>query len=483
MKVSEADLRKRLGARAFDAWCLLVDLADDEGQLTVNPGDLIEGSRSTRKRVLRALRAAGLLDHLGQVGKTVRTFAVFGTRLPGGFALIPDGPPSEPKPRGSTRGSKPKSGPPWTPSPRGSNTESLPNQVRSDRSQPAEAEGVQGGPAVSAAKGVHADEKTNDSVEPDPSKIPDFGLQRLPPLPPHASLPPTEGVKLPPYPPFGFESNDSFCSSLRSSQKRVHAASVGAVSAGASPTPPEAAGGSPAGAERLRRAESGVESNPLDTPQPTELDVRQMLAHPSVPRRPNVDTITAKIPPAPPLDPALPVEQQLEVLRTAYLDARDRLFPTAKPYWPFRRSGALAKSRYTKAFRSAAAALADKRLAPAAYADWYMSFWKRSHSEPPPPTRVWSGSKIMASRHIFRREAGAEVTRRLYGPAAKQLTARWYRMHQALLVSDGRPESVKAIAERFFPAGTYDDLLAAAEMEASASQANTNEDIDWGKLL
>lgn len=200
------------------------------------------------------------------------------------------------------------------------------------------------------------------------------------------------------------------------------------------------------------------------------------------PRSPEVATSFASIAAVPdthvPHPPGLPIgvsdENAIRLLELAYVGAVQVV--TKKPCYAFRKT-----RKYNGRLLAAANALAERGIAPVAWAAFRVDAWHRLASSgngkfAPPVGWVFSVDAI-AKHWAWCVSAGFTTLggRRVYGPRSQEYVARALAQERAFFLmprAERTPARVRALAESIFSVEERGQLLRAAQDEAAMMQAN-----------
>jgi hypothetical protein len=208
------------------------------------------------------------------------------------------------------------------------------------------------------------------------------------------------------------------------------------------------------------------------------------LPFPGVPGPLRVHEIARCVVPNPPLlDPRASPEQHARILARWYTGIAERR--TGKTCWSFR-GKPLERSRYFGALQSAAKAMVEHEIAPAAWIAWSFDVWEhREKDKLPPPSMVFSAKRIEERRGWFRSCAvDYSGGQQVYVPAARELMQRQAQMRNALARERPRnTEAVLAVVAKYFPIRLRERLIHDAKQQAEAEQERMTVAVAEGKWV
>jgi hypothetical protein len=218
---------------------------------------------------------------------------------------------------------------------------------------------------------------------------------------------------------------------------------------------------------------------------PQRPDPRTLIARGWVPAEPNPRLIGEVIRPSPPLLPAdLDEYGAVMWLVQAYRGAvRTRYQQSCQAF----RFGDIRKSKSYSMLASAASALRDYEIAPAAWATWMVEGWRERRSTQPPVQFVFSPKVIEEKHGWFRRESTGYTSQRLvFTEAGLALIHKHHRLMFALRALPGttwEEGPVRAVVNSYFPNGTYPALVEDARNENMREQNRLSDEVARGEYV
>jgi hypothetical protein len=174
-------------------------------------------------------------------------------------------------------------------------------------------------------------------------------------------------------------------------------------------------------------------------------------------------------PPPPRLDAREPAERHAYLLAKWYEGAvRSRMGREPGVFKRFRRG--VAESPFMPLLSEAAAKFIEEDIAPAAWCAFSVDVWRMAGQKSAPPVKwVFAAKRIEERAGWYRRESESySGGRLLYTDTARDFMRRQANLRDALHVQAPRTETeLRALVAHYFPAGLYDELLAALRAEAT----------------
>lgn len=141
-------------------------------------------------------------------------------------------------------------------------------------------------------------------------------------------------------------------------------------------------------------------------------------------------------------------------------------------------------SRYYRGLVAAAKLLRDKKIAPGAWAAFWLDAQQRTKR---PPIQVYFSEKFVGDqkkRWVFRKARPHYGHRAVFGDAHKALIERWEEMRAAIRQSGAATEAeVERIVALHFPPGQWALMLEAAQKEAKSTQAAMHAAVADGEFI
>lgn len=205
-----------------------------------------------------------------------------------------------------------------------------------------------------------------------------------------------------------------------------------------------------------------------------------------LPPYPGLDVVCpARVPSPPLLDPEAAEADQVEALVAVYRSAYRATFGKVAP---LRRGAEKQGSALYGRLARTARVLGDNGMAPAWWAVWSFELWREYVGDSgrlPSAKWVLDPARALEQSGRFLRDVGEwRDTYQQAGPAYRRLVHRYGRM-----LADVRTEQAAtleeraAIAERHFPGGAYDEMVAEARAETARTERLLREGAREGRYL
>lgn len=189
----------------------------------------------------------------------------------------------------------------------------------------------------------------------------------------------------------------------------------------------------------------------------------------------------AVVPNPPKLPDDMPDARMVDRLVQAFRGAVEKI--TGKDPMVFAKRGSVEQAKGYRDLVQAAVMLRDNKIAPVAWAWWSCRVWRSygvGKAAAPPLSWVLSCARIAEHRGWFEQEGGNDVGGTIVrAPAARELGDR-YRSMRLQMTWATSVEQMQEIADRHFPVGVYDALVAKAREQTAETQASLDRAVANG---